>query len=217
MSSKTQANGLDLIGIRLGVDGKQLLAVSAEIGPGEVLTIMGASGSGKSSLLAYVGGFLNPDFSASGKVLLDGRDLTGLRIQDRRIGMMFQRPLLFPHMSVLENLLFALPSAVKSRKARQEKAEAALASVGLEGFGHRDPARLSGGQQTRVALVRMLLADPGALLLDEPFSSLDASRRAQVRTLVFERARAARLPVLLVTHDPEDAEAAGGRIITLPG
>ena len=95
--------------------------------------------------------------------------------------------------------------------------EEALREVGLEGFADRDPATLSGGQKARIALMRMLLSEPCALLLDEPFSRLDATLRAQVREMVFDRAKARGLPVLMVTHDAEDAQAAGGMIITLGG
>jgi putative thiamine transport system ATP-binding protein len=176
---------------------------------------MGESGSGKSSLLDFIAGFLRPDFQASGKILLDGRDLTPLLPQQRHIGLMFQSPLLFPHMSVLQNLMFAIPSSVRKRSIRRDMAQQALDDAGLSGFGSRDPATLSGGQQTRVALMRTLLAEPHALLLDEPFSSLDKARRADIRALVFEAAREKGLPVLLVTHDEEDAAAAGGKVHVL--
>jgi len=174
---------------------------------------MGPSGSGKSTLLAFVAGFLDPAFSARGRVLLCGEDVTALPANRRRAGLLFQDPLLFPHMSVGANLLFALPPG--DRKERRAKAEAALAGAGLEGFFDRDPATLSGGQKARASLIRVLLSQPRALLLDEPFSKLDAALRQQMRELVFGEARARALPVLLVTHDPEDAQAAGGRIVEL--
>ncbi|GAA0779840.1 ATP-binding cassette domain-containing protein [Roseibium denhamense] len=210
-----QDAGLLLDSVTLALNGKSLLTIDSLIKPGEILTIMGESGSGKSSLLDFVAGFLRPDFSASGRIILHGRDLTRLPPQQRQIGLMFQSPLLFPHMSVLQNLLYALPAEVKGGKHRQELAEAALRDVGLDGFGGRDPATLSGGQQTRVALMRTLLADPKALLLDEPFSSLDKMRRSDIRQLVFKIARQRELPVLLVTHDMEDAAAADGPVFTL--
>ncbi|MDN3721761.1 ATP-binding cassette domain-containing protein [Roseibium salinum] len=212
MHSTDPASGLVLEEVAIRLDGRLLLEIDCGIRPGSVLTIMGESGSGKSSLLDYVAGFLNPAFDATGRVVLDGRNLTSLPAQERHIGLMFQAPLLFPHMSVLQNLMFAIPASVKDRQRRREMAEQALEDVGLGGFGPRDPATLSGGQQTRVALMRTLLAEPRALLLDEPFSSLDRSRRADVRSLVFDLARQKQLPVLLVTHDEEDAEAAGEMI-----
>jgi putative thiamine transport system ATP-binding protein len=127
---------------------------------------------------------------------------------------LFQDDLLFPHMSVGQNLLFGLR---EDGNATQRKAMVndALEEVGLKGYADRDPATLSGGQKARVALMRMLLSEPCALLLDEPFSRLDAALRAQVRDLVFSRAKSRALPVLMVTHDAEDATAAGGEIVKL--
>jgi len=215
MQALNGSSGLVLEDVAIRLGGRLLLKIDCRIGAGEVLTIMGESGSGKSSLLDYIAGFLRPDFSASGRICLDGRDLTGLPAQDRHIGLMFQTPLLFPHMSVRQNLMFAIPGDVRQGSLRRDKADQALADAGLAGFGGRDPATLSGGQQTRVALMRTLLADPHALLLDEPFSSLDRTRRADIRTQVFEAARRKGLPVLLVTHDDEDAKAAGGDVYRL--
>ena len=198
--------------IQLALDGVTLLELAAEVGPGEILSVMGPSGSGKSTLLAFVAGFLAPAFDASGRVLLGGRDITVLPAERRGIGLLFQDPLLFPHLSVAGNLRFGLPRAIRDKSA---SIEAALADIGLAGFGDRDPATLSGGQQSRVALMRLLLSDPRAVLLDEPFSRLDSHLRQEMRQLVFDRLRDAGLPSLLVTHDREDAAAAGGRIITL--
>jgi putative thiamine transport system ATP-binding protein len=189
------------------------LALTHHVAPGEVLTVMGPSGSGKSTLLAYIGGFLDPAFRASGKVLADGIDLTSLPAEERHAGILFQDPLLFPHMSVAGNLVFAIPPDVKGKAARLARADTALAGVGLDGMGNRDPDTLSGGQKARVALARVLLSSPRALLLDEPFSKLDQDLRRQMRELVFARARDAGLPVILVTHDEADAEAALGPVI----
>mgnify|MGYP001279751211 CR=1 FL=1 len=201
--------------VRIALAGRELLRLSLAVEPGTVATVMGPSGSGKSSLLALIAGFLDPAFRASGGVRLDGIDLLALPAHRRRVGLMFQDDLLFPHMSVAGNLLFALPPVVTGRAARHAAAEAALAEVGLDGFGERDPATLSGGQRARVALARTLLAEPRALLLDEPFSRLDRALRGQVRDLVLERARRRGLPTLLVTHDEEDAAAAAGAVVTI--
>nr|WP_245723355.1 ATP-binding cassette domain-containing protein [Lutimaribacter saemankumensis] len=200
--------------LAITLDGHAMLRLSAHVRPGQVVSVMGPSGSGKSTLLAAIMGTLGAPFAVSGRVSLNGRDITRLPTEARGIGILFQDPLLFPHLSVGANLAFGLPRTVRGRD-RAAAVEAALAEVGLAGFAGRDPATLSGGQRVRVALMRTLLAAPGALLLDEPFSSLDADRRAQIRTLVFDRARAAGLPVLLVTHDPQDAEAAGGEVLRL--
>ena len=204
--------GLSLESVVIQQDGRTLVDISDHIAPGEVLTVMGPSGSGKSTLLSYVIGTLSDDFVASGRVVLNGRDITDLAPEQRRVGILFQGELLFPHLSVGENLAFGLRATVKGRAERKTQIEAALDDIGLNGFASRDPETLSGGQKARVALMRMLLSGPQALLLDEPFSRLDTERRDQVRSLVFDRARAKGLPVLLVTHDHADAEAAGGRV-----
>ncbi len=195
--------------------GRPLIAVDAAATADAPLTLMGPSGAGKSVLLSAVVGAAPPGFAVTGRVLLDGRDLAGLPPEERRIGLMFQDDLLFPHLSVGGNLAFALPAAIRGRAARRARVEAALAAAGLPGLADRDPATLSGGQRARVALMRALLAEPRALLLDEPFSRLDAELRASFRAHVFAEARARGLPVVMVTHDAADAAAAGGRVIRL--
>ena len=202
---------LDRIAIRLGET--PLLAVDAVVPPGEVLTVMGPSGSGKSTLLAFLTGTLPSAFTATGRVRLGGRELTELPTHARDLGLLFQDDLLFPHLSVAGNLGFGLPPG--PRPARRDRIAAALEEIGLAGFGPRDPATLSGGQRARVALMRTLLAEPKALLLDEPFSRLDAALRDRTRAMTFETARQRGLPIILVTHDPADAEAAGGRVVAL--
>jgi putative thiamine transport system ATP-binding protein len=209
------ADGLMLENVTITLGGKKLLAVSAHVQKGAVLTIMGPSGSGKSSLLAFIGGFLDPVFTASGRVICNGSVLTDLPPQDRHAGILFQDPLLFPHMSTGGNLAFALSPQFKGRQERRVRCELALENIGLAGFYDRDPDSLSGGQKARVALARVLLSEPRALLLDEPFSKLDMELRGQMRELVFAKARTRGLPVILVTHDPSDAEAAGGEIFRI--
>lgn len=208
--------GLVLRDVTISKGGAPLLSVDHAIGPGEVLTLMGPSGVGKSTLLAFITGTLAADFNATGSVQLDGQDITHAAPHQRRVGILFQDDLLFPHLSVGANLAFGLqPGGTKAE--RQAKIDEALDEVGLSGFASRDPATLSGGQKARVALMRMLLSEPCGLLLDEPFSRLDAALRSQVREMVFDRAKARALPVLMVTHDADDAQAAGGVIITLGG
>ncbi|MDX8349866.1 ATP-binding cassette domain-containing protein [Cognatiyoonia sp. IB215446] len=206
--------GLSLRHVTISKDGAPLLSVHHDVAPGEVLTIMGPSGVGKSTLLAFITGTLAPDFVAEGEVWLDGHNVTHAAPHQRRVGILFQDDLLFPHLSVGANLAFGLQPG-DTAAARKAKIEEALEEVGLSGFADRDPATLSGGQKARIALMRMLLSEPCGLLLDEPFSRLDAERRAKVRDMVFDRARARALPVLMVTHDAEDAKAAGGKIINL--
>lgn len=206
--------GLSLRDVTILKDDKPLLSVSHDIRSGEVLTVMGPSGVGKSTLLAFITGTLPADFRATGEVWLDGHNITKAAAHQRRVGILFQDDLLFPHLSVGANLAFGLQPG-GSAKERKTKIDDALAEVGLADFADRDPATLSGGQKARVALMRMLLSEPCGLLLDEPFSRLDAALRAQVRDMVFDRAKARQLPVLMVTHDAEDAQAAQGHIITL--
>ncbi len=207
--------GLFFDDVTIGQGGNTLLTLSTRVTPGEICTIMGPSGSGKSTLLALVTGTIDRSFTVTGRILLNGRDLTGLPPQDRHVGMMFQDDILFPHLSVAGNLAFGLRPNVHGRAARQAAIDAALIDAGLEGYGDRDPATLSGGQRARIALMRVLLSEPGALLLDEPFSKLDATMRDQIRGFVFDHARANRLPTLLVTHDPGDAAATGGPVIEI--
>lgn len=201
---------LSKIGISLGT--QRLISLTADVPSGSVFTIMGPSGSGKSTLLSFIGGFLDPVFHAEGSVSVDGIDLLELAPEQRRAGILFQDPLLFPHMSVGGNIAFAIPSEVSDRKLRRRMAAEILAEMELAGFEDRDPATLSGGQKARVALARVLVSQPRLLLLDEPFSKLDMALRSQMRALVFARARSAGLPVVLVTHDEADADAAGGPV-----
>ncbi len=207
------AEGLTLEEVAIRLDGRRLVSVDRHVPPGEVLSIMGPSGVGKSTLLAFLTGTLAPAFEATGRVLLDGRDLTPLPPDRRQLGILFQDDLLFPHLSVAGNLGFGLRGG--TRAERRATIARALGEVGLAGLGPRDPATLSGGQRARVALMRTLLARPRALLLDEAFSRLDAQRRARTREMVFGTARARALPVVMVTHDHADAEAAGGPIVRL--
>ena len=200
---------LELKDVKLTLSGKQLLEIDCRIGPGEILTVMGPSGSGKSSLLAHIAGFLSPAFGSSGSVLVDGLDILTLPAESRRIGLLFQDPLLFPHLSVAGNLRFAMAQQVQDK---EQRIKLALEEIGLADFQDRDPGTLSGGQASRIALLRLLLSAPRAVLLDEPFSKLDTQLREEVRNLVFKKLRAAGLPAILVTHDQADAESAGGKI-----
>lgn len=186
-------------------------SLTLSVAAGRPATIMGPSGAGKSSLLAWLTGMLPAELQGEGDVLLDGRSLLDLPPNRRGLGILFQDDLLFPHMTVGENLGFGLPAATIGHERRRRIVEA-LEGVELAGFIDRDPATLSGGQRARVALLRVLLSEPKALLLDEPFSKLDVSLRDRFRSLVFQSAR--HLPILLVSHDRADA-ATGGQIIEL--
>jgi putative thiamine transport system ATP-binding protein len=170
---------------------------------GAIHTVMGASGSGKSSLLSAIAGTLDEGMVFIGDVRLNGLRIDHLPTPARKVGLLFQDPLLFPHLSVLENLLFAIargPSAAQ----RLAKARQALADAQLSDYENADPNTLSGGQKARVALMRALLAEPSALLLDEPFSKLDAALRVTMREFVANHVRKRGIATLMVTHDTAD-------------
>ena len=193
--------------------GRPLIApFSLDIASGETVTLMGGSGSGKSTLLCFIAGDLESPFKATGSVSLDGVPLDGLPPEKRRIGRLFQDDLLFPHLTVAENLLFGLPRG--ARAERLAKVEAALAEAELAGFGDRPPHTLSGGQRARVSLMRALVAEPRAMLLDEPFNKLDAELRQTMRSFVFSHIAARRIPCLMVTHDLADVPE-NGRLLRL--
>ena len=205
---------LQLINLSLALHQRELVPrFSAQLAAGEVLVLMGESGSGKSSLLNYLAGLLEPPLSATGTVWVDGRDITLLPTEQRRVGFLFQDDLLFPHLTVMENLLFAVASGPRSE--RVARATHALQRAGLDGFAARLPASLSGGQRARISLLRTLLAGPRLLLLDEPFSKLDAALRQRMRELVWAELRAHQVCAVLVTHDASDVPA-GAQVITLP-
>lgn len=205
--------GLTLEQVAVALPGRVLVApFDLLIESGEIVTLMGPSGAGKSSLLALIAGDLEPPFRSTGRVALDGRPLDGLPPETRGIGRLFQDDLLFPHLTVAENLLFGIRGG--SRAARHQTVRAALAEAGLTGLANRAPHTLSGGQRARVALMRALLAAPRAMLLDEPFNKLDADLRGAMRDFVFDHLRERAMPCLMVTHDRLDAPP-GGRVITL--
>ncbi|MFK8076275.1 MAG: ATP-binding cassette domain-containing protein [Granulosicoccus sp.] len=184
--------------------------LSFTIEPGCVLALMGPSGSGKSSILSWLTGTADSRISAQGSVWLGEKMLNPLPTEKRRLGLMLQQDYLFPHMSVGENLYFGLRGG--TRQSRRDRVQQSLADAGLAGMEDRDPATLSGGQRARVSLVRTLLSDPCALLLDEPFSGLDTALREQIRRFTWEAA--AKLPVLLVTHDLADIPS-DARVLTI--
>ena len=188
---------------RLSTDQTVLLRdIGLRVAPGDIHTVMGASGSGKSSLLAAICGTLPGGLHFDGSVSLQGRRIDTLPAERRRVGILFQDDLLFAHMSVAENLLFAVPPGPAA--ARRARVTAGLADLELSELADANPATLSGGQRARVALMRALLAEPQALLLDEPFSRLDAALRERVRQFVFALVRKRGIPALMVTHDDAD-------------
>lgn len=175
-------------------------SLSFEIAPGSVLALMGPSGSGKSSILSWITGTLDSRIRAEGEVWLGDLNVGVLPVERRCLGLMLQQDYLFPHMSVEQNLKFGLRGG--SRRSRHDAIMESLNSAGLSGMEKRHPATLSGGQRARVSLLRTLLSNPHALLLDEPFSRLDVALRSTIRE--FTWAAANQLPTLLVTHDIDD-------------
>ena len=206
-------SSLEIRNLQLFREGHLLLQLNEQIEGGDILTIMGPSGSGKSSLLNWMTGTLPSGLSATGEVWLHGQNISHLPAHLRHIGVLYQDALLFSHLSVAGNIAFAMPKG--NKKQRFGQITDALEQVGLAGMENRHPDSLSGGQQARVALLRTLLSQPKAILLDEPFSKLDSQLRAETQQLVFSQIRQRKLPTIMVTHDHSDAEAANGKIVRL--
>lgn len=175
---------------------------------GKILTLMGASGCGKSTLLSAIAGHLNPDFEFSGKILLNQINLTLLAPHQRKIGLLFQNDLLFPHLNIWENLAFALSSSLPP-KTRYQQAKQVLTRLKLQHIAEHRPYQISGGQRARISLMRTLLAQPKAVLLDEPFSKLDKALRNDFRQFVFEQIQQLNIPAVIVTHDQDDVPING--------
>lgn len=206
-------SSLEIKNLQLFREDKLLLQLDEQIEGGDILTIMGPSGSGKSSLLNWMTGTLPSGLSATGEVWLHGQNISHLPAHLRHIGVLYQDALLFSHLSVAGNIAFAMPKG--NKKQRFEQIADALEQVGLAGMETRHPDSLSGGQQARVALLRTLLSEPKAIVLDEPFSKLDSQLRAETQQLVFSQIRQHKLPTIMVTHDHSDAQAANGKIVRL--
>nr|WP_319555933.1 ATP-binding cassette domain-containing protein [uncultured Vibrio sp.] len=181
---------------------------------GEIVTLMGPSGCGKSTLLDAIAGHLSNEFRYSGSVTLNDTTLDPLPAHKRKVGILFQDDMLFPHLTIWENLAFALPNSIKGN-ARKERAIQALKNISLLKIANSFPDQVSGGQRARIALTRMLLAQPKAALLDEPFSKLDKDLRVQFRNWVVEQLQQANIPTIMVTHDEDDIPE-GSRCITWP-
>ncbi len=183
-----------------------LLPVSLAIPSGALVAFLGPSGSGKTTLLRILGGLEQP---STGRILFDGQDTTGMRVQDRRAGFVFQSYALFRHMNVFENVAYGLrarPRATRPPRAEIERrVNKLLDLIQLPDIGARYPSQLSGGQRQRVALARALAIEPRMLLLDEPFGALDAKVRKELRQGLRDIHDATGLTTLFVTHDQEEA------------
>jgi sulfate transport system ATP-binding protein len=183
--------------------------VSLEVKDGELFVLLGASGSGKSTILRLIAGLTPSD---SGNIVLHGRDVTHLAPQLRSTGFVFQNYSLFRHMTLAENIEFGLKIRKVPPEERTRRCEELLDLVGLGGLGARYPSQISGGQQQRVALARALAYQPGVLLLDEPLGALDVKIRAQLRRSLKEIQRRLWVTTIRVTHDQEEAFELGDRI-----
>ena len=202
---------LELEGVshRYGGDAPALENLTLAVEPGELVALLGPSGCGKTTALKVVAGLLRP---TGGDVRVGGRSVVGTPPERREAAMVFQKPLLFPHMSVARNVGFGLKMRKAPREESESKVHEALRRVRMEGFADRAPEELSGGQQQRVALARALVTEPKLLLLDEPFSALDASLREEMRDLVLRLQREGGHTTVFVTHDQEEAVVLADRI-----
>ena len=206
--------GLHVQGLRVDFGERTVLdGLDLSVASGERVAILGPSGCGKSTLLRTIAGLQAP---VSGLVVLDGIDVTDRPAEHRGIGMLFQRPVLYPHRDVAGNLALGLPRGL-TRDERRRKIAAALEEVNLEGIEARDVTTLSGGEGQRVALARALLAEPRALLLDEPFSALDGTLRRRLVETTAAVLQERGLPAVHVTHDPDEAEAFADRVFHMEG
>ena len=186
--------------------------VSLEIPQGSLTAVLGPSGSGKSTVLRIVAGLERPD---SGEVLLSGEDATGVAPQRRDVGFVFQHYAAFKHMTVRDNVGFALSIRKRPKQEIRERVDELLELVQLQGFGDRYPSKLSGGQRQRMALARALAAKPRVLLLDEPFGALDARVRAELRDWLRRLHEEVHVTTVFVTHDQEEAMEVADRVAVL--
>ncbi|HKG11961.1 MAG TPA: ABC transporter ATP-binding protein [Pyrinomonadaceae bacterium] len=186
--------------------------VSFDVGVGEALVLLGASGSGKTTILRIIAGLEHPD---SGRVILHGKDVTDLPARERGVGVIFQSYALFPHMTVEKNIGYGMRIRGVSRKELKEKVARLLELVHLEEHSKKYPSQLSGGQQQRVAIARTLAYEPQVLLFDEPFGALDAQTRVRLRREIRTLLREVHVPAVFITHDQEEALELGDRIAVL--
>ena len=186
--------------------------ISFEVAKGTLTTILGPSGCGKTTTLRMIAGLESP---TSGRIFIDGQDVTTLGPAQRNVSMMFQSYALFPHMSVLENVQYGLRMSGVPKEDGKRRAVEALRNVGLDRFDDRLPSELSGGQQQRVALARALVLEPAVLLFDEPLSNLDARLRREMREEIRSLQQRLKLTVAYVTHDQSEALAVSDLIIVM--
>ena len=177
--------------------------LNLKIKNGEILCVFGASGVGKSSLINVIAGVYEDDLKFQGKIILNGKNLNQVPIEKRKIGLLLQDGTLFPHLTVEQNIFFGMSKKL-TYKQKSALITSNLEKSNMVGFEDRYPHTLSGGQKARIACLRAILSEPDALLLDEPFSSLDPDQRNSFRKFVVSNIRENKIPCLLVTHDESD-------------
>jgi putative spermidine/putrescine transport system ATP-binding protein len=189
-------------------------ALSLAIDPGSMVALLGPSGCGKTTCLRMIAGLVQP---SSGEIFIDGREVTGVPVHRRNIGMLFQNYALFPHMTVAENIAFGLEARRVSRAEAAGRVADALQLVQLGGYGERFPAQLSGGQQQRVALARCLVVEPALLLLDEPLGALDKSLRESMQVELRALQQRLGITTIMVTHDQDEALTLADQVAIMRG
>lgn len=191
---------------------KGIKNISLDVNKGELITLLGPSGCGKTTLLNVLGGFIKPD---EGKILIEEEEITNLYPEERPITTIFQNYALFPHMNVIENISYGLKYTSLSKKEQLEEALKYLKIVGLEGYEKVLIQNLSGGQQQRIAIARAMVLKPKLLLLDEPFSNLDAKLKIAMREELKTLQRKLKITMVLVTHDQEEALSLSDRVVVM--
>ena len=220
MSNTQLTHGIEFIDIKKSYVAGPLKAdtplavkgISFAVAPGTLTTILGPSGCGKTTTLRMIAGLEQP---SAGTIKIMGNDVTGFSPAQRNVSLVFQSYALFPHMTVLDNVMYGLKSSGVAPQEAKQRALSVLASVGLNGYDARWPAELSGGQQQRVAVARALVLEPAVLLFDEPLSNLDARLRRSMREEIRALQQRMKLTVVYVTHDQGEALAVSDQIIIM--